>query len=53
MSGGLVQFINESIDIVNYNRLGGKADDETASLEWAKAAASFDGLRFGRVRACL
>lgn len=33
MGDGSVQFISETVDIVNYNRLGGKADGETASLE--------------------
>jgi prepilin-type N-terminal cleavage/methylation domain-containing protein/prepilin-type processing-associated H-X9-DG protein len=33
MGDGSVQFINETIDLVTYNRLGGKSDGEVANLE--------------------
>ncbi len=33
MGDGSVQFLSESIDYANYNKLGGKADGEIASLE--------------------
>lgn len=33
MGDGSVQFLSQNIDMVNYNRLGSKADGQTASLE--------------------
>ena len=32
MGDGSVQFFSQSIDMVNYNRLGGKSDGQTASI---------------------
>ena len=33
MGDGSVQFLSESVDMLNYNRLGGKADGGTANIE--------------------
>lgn len=33
MGDGSVQFLSESIDMLNYNRLGGKADGQAANVE--------------------
>jgi hypothetical protein len=32
MGDGSVHFLSQSIDMVNYNRLGAKADGQTASV---------------------